>query len=229
MFENLRDKIKDKKLILFGEIHGTKEIPKLIEKFLIEIAKTEEFNICLEIPEEFQEKIDEFMESGNDDVLENIPFFLEPDNQDGRGSLEYLDIIKEINNIDKNYKRNIKIFCIDSNSDNQERRESYLAENILKKISDKKTFAILGDVHASKSFVSFFGKKFLPAGGILFNKLGNKMFSTRILPKKGEFFNFGVKKIIESNSEDLFNKNFDYIHELEKVTPCSFQKIKKTL
>ena len=188
MFENLKDRIKKKNLILFGEIHGTKEIPNLIKKFLVEIAKEEDFNLRLEIPEEFQEKINKFIELGDNTILKDISFFLEPDNQDGRGSLEYLNLIKKIYDLNKNYKRNIKISCIDPNKDAQEEKERGVAENILKSLNDKKTFAILGDVHASKNPISFLGEKFLPAGAILFNQLGNKMFSVRVLPKKGEFF-----------------------------------------
>jgi len=48
------------------------------------------------------------------------------------------------------------------------------------------------------------------------------MFSIRILPKKGEFFNLGLKKVFNNKSQGSFNEGFDYILEIENVSPCSF-------
>ena len=60
MFDDLKNRIKDKNLIIFGEIHGTKEIPRMISQFFSEITKEEDFNVCLEIPVEFQDNIEDF-------------------------------------------------------------------------------------------------------------------------------------------------------------------------
>lgn len=223
MFNSIKNKIKGKKLILFGEIHGTKEIPNLIEEFLIDIAKEEDFDLCLEIPEEFQKNINEFFEQGNENKLKEISFFSKPYNQDGRGSLEYLNLIKKIYEINIEYNKNIKIFCIDSDANNQEEKEQLIASNIIKVLKNKKIFVILGEVHASKGFISLYEKRFLPAGAILFNKLKNKMFSIRILPTKGRFFNFGVKEISENDLNDSINNNFDYVFKIGNVTPGSFK------
>ena len=65
MFNNLMDKIKDKNLVIFGEIHGTKEIPELLSEFFSEIAKEEDFDVCLEIPMEFQDNIKDFFNKKN--------------------------------------------------------------------------------------------------------------------------------------------------------------------
>jgi len=222
MFEIIKDKIKDKKLIIFGELHGTKEIPKLISEFFLEIAKEDDFNVCLEIPSEFQEEISKFLISGDKNKLENISFFSNKYNRDGRNSAEYMNLIKTIYFINKTYKKNIQIFCVDPNANTQNKKERGIAENITKILDTEKTFAVLGDVHASKKRLSFGKTDILPAGFILFNKLSNKMFSIRILPKKGEFFNLGLKKVFNNKSQGSFNEGFDYILEIENVSPCSF-------
>ncbi len=206
MFKQIKEKIRGKSLILFGELHGTKEIPKFIEKFFSELAKEEEFNICFEIPREFQENIEEFFKISK------------KEESDGRNSLEYLNLIKKLNSLD----RNIDIFCIDPEGETQIEREEGLAKNILKHVNEKKTFVILGDVHASKNKLSIGGTKINPMGAILSEKLKEKMFSIRIVPSRGKFFNFGVKEIKEGSEKDVFNDNFDYIYNVGKVSECSF-------
>jgi hypothetical protein len=217
MFEIIKGKIKDKNLILFGEIHGTKEIPKLLSQFFSEIAKEEEFNISLEIPQEFQANIEDF-------------FKIKEEDSDGRNSLEYLELIKNIENLNKKYNKKIKIFCVDMNSDSlieneediQNIREKIIAENIIKIINNKKTFVVLGNIHASKKNLSFHQINIIPSGAILFNKLKDKMFSINILPKKGVFFNTRLKKISEDDFNDSFDKGFDYVFKIKEVNPCSF-------
>ncbi len=133
-------------------------------------------------------------------------------------------MIKNLYFLNKKYNKKIKIFLIDSINKTQEDKEKSLATNILKNLENKKTFAILGEVHASKKTISLNGLKIIPAGAILFNKLKEKIFIIRIMPLKGKFYNFGIKQIINSNLNETFNKNFDYVIEIEKTSACSFQK-----
>ena len=214
LFKEIHNKTINKNLVIFGEIHGTKEIPDLLSKFLSEIAKEEDFNLCLEIPQEFQKNIEDF--------------FRDKKFNDGRNSLEYFRLIQSLKNLNKRYGRDIKIFCIDAKSnviiDNksnaQNTRERIMAGNITKHLN-KKTFVILGCVHASKNIIRFQEKIIVPTGNILYKKLRDKMFSINILPIAGEFYNFGVKKIT-GNLDSPLNKGFDYILKIEEVTPCSF-------
>ncbi len=76
MFKEIIPKIKDKQIILFEEVHGTKEIPKVLSTFLKDVAKDEDFNLCLEIPIEFQNEIDIFIEKGDVNLLKNYHSFL---------------------------------------------------------------------------------------------------------------------------------------------------------
>jgi len=201
MFEG----IKDKKLILIGETHGTKEIPELLSKFFSELVKKEEFNICFEIPEEFGNNFKEYFEK--------------KEFGDGKNSKEYFELIKKLKNL------NVKIIFVAPNEIlNQKDLEDKIAENIMKNLEDKKTFVILGDVHASKNLLEFGKMSLIPAGLILFDRLKEDLFSLRIVPKSGEFFNFGIKKIDKNILDEEFNKNFDYVYEIDKVSSCSFLK-----
>jgi len=222
MMQEIISKIKDKQAILFGEIHGTKEIPELLSNFLKDISTNESFNLCLEIPDEFQEQINSYMNSGDYDILKNILFFSIEYCTDGRNSLEYMNLIKTIYYINSEYNKNIKISCVfPSSAKNQEEVEKGLADKILEKANNKKTFAIIGNIHASKGEINFSKQKIVPAGFLIYEKLKDKMYSVLLTAKNGEFFNNGLKKLMHY-ANNPFEKNFDYVIRLEKVTPCSF-------
>ena len=78
MFELIKDKIIGKKVVIFGEIHGTKETPELLSKFFSEMVEDEkfrDFSIGLEIPVEFQEDLTSYMKSGDIVLFRKISFF----------------------------------------------------------------------------------------------------------------------------------------------------------
>lgn len=224
MIWKIISKIKNKALVLFGEIHGTKEIPELLSRLFVEMSAKEDFNLCLEIPVEFQNSISLFMKTSDENLLKTIPFFSKNDSPDGRNSLEYLNLIRDICEVNLRNKKRIKIFCIDPSANSQKEKEEGLADNIIKSSKNKKTFVILGNIHASKEVVNLPGISIIPTGRILSEKLGNQVFTINILPLKGKFFNLGIKEI-KNNSKDsnyFVNKGFDYILEIKSVTPCSF-------
>lgn len=196
MFEELKEKIKASKIILLGEIHGTKEIPEILFKFLNSIE--EDFYLCLEIPNEFQNNVEEF--------------YKEP-SPDGRNSKEFLDFIKNLNK---------KIYCVDSFVRSQEEKEENLAKNILSLSNHKKIIVILGEIHASKEKIILGEQEIFPAGSLLKEKLNDDLLCVRIKPLKGKYFNFGIKYLNDSNDE--FDKNFDYVLNIGEVSPCSFIK-----
>jgi len=222
MIQEINSLIKNKKLILFGEIHGTKEIPELLSKFFSELAEKEDFNLCLEIPDEFQKNIDSFLLTGNENILKNVLFFSKDFCLDGRNSLEYFNLIKNIYSTNILRRRKIKIFCVcPSLAKSQEELEIMLAKNILKIIDKNKTFAILGNVHSSKKEIQIYTQKIIPAGFLLHRKLKDKLFSILLTANKGKFFNNELKNI-GPGEDKLFEKNFDFVIRLKEVTPCSF-------
>src|SRR3989338_4296101 len=204
MVQEIISKIKGKKLVLFGETHGTKEIPELLLNLFSDLAKNEDFNLGLEISDEFQNLEPDKILSSSKEI--------------GTGGLisnEYIKLIKEM-------PKNIKLFFIAPNSiKNQEEMEKEIADNILKLADDKRIFVILGNLHASKNKIEMENLKIVPAGFLIYQRLKDEMCSVLLKPKSGEFFNNGVRQAV-SNEDDFFDKNFDYVYELDNVSPCSF-------
>src|SRR3989344_5102157 len=187
-------KIDKKKVILFGEIHGTKEIPNLLSDFFSDLSKRESFNVCFEIP------------SNQDD------FFTDKNQRDGRNSLEYFNLINKLKEL-----RNVKIHFVDINDAKDiKNRDKIIADNVLKALDKNKTFAVLGNIHASKNKIIIGSLNIIPAGFLIYQRLKGEMCSVLLKPKNGEFFNNGIKKV-SSNEDNSFDKNFDYIYELDNV------------
>ncbi len=206
MIQKIIPKIKDKKIILFGELHGTKEIPWILSKFLKDLAKNEDFNLCLELPEEFQNtKLDELL------------ILAKKEDTSGLISEEYIDLIKEL-------PKNVKLFFIVPNLiKNQEEMEIGIADNILKLTNGKRTFAILGSIHASKSKIIMGKITISPAGFLIHQKLKDKMYSILLKGRRGEFYNQGLKQV-KYHKYDSFDKNFDYVYNVGDISSCSFSK-----
>ncbi len=229
LFCQIRDKIRDKQIIFFGEIHGTREIPMILTEFFKIFSQEEDFDLAVEIPKTYQEKITDFLRLRKEEILNEISFFQHQKNSDGRNSLEYLQLIKALSEINRQKQVSINVLCIDLSVENkfesQNEREEGMANNILnlwKK--EKKLFVILGNIHASKKEFIFDEKMIRPVAYYLsvVSHLSSNIFSVNLQPRTGEFFNFGVKKVGEIPSDRglLFDETFF----LDKVSPCSFLK-----
>jgi uncharacterized iron-regulated protein len=215
----LAEKSLGKKIILIGELHGTKEIPELLTNFFSEYIKNNDFDICLELSSSEQGKIDEFLKCGDEKIIKGI--FCGAIENDGRRTMEYLELVKAIYKINKKYSKNARIICIDvsddfESDDLQNEREKVMARNILASLA-RKTFAILGNIHASKEIISISAIKIIPAGWYISKKLKKGLVSINLIPKKGKFYNLSIKEI-DSNSLSGFNKNYDFNYYLESVS-----------
>lgn len=172
---------KNKKLILIGEQHGTKEIPEFLTDYFSNLK--EEINLCLEIPKDFQNNLSDFFKIN-----------------DGTGlcTLEYLNFVKQMQ------KLKIKMFCIVADYKkiikNQNKGEKIMADNILEVMkNNKKTFVILGNVHACKKKVF----NIETIGFLLNKKLKNDLMSINILDSKTDCPKDGFDKIIFIDSIKL--------------------------
>ncbi len=227
LFCQIRDKIRDKQIIFFGEIHGTREIPMILTEFFKIFSQEEDFDLAVEIPKNHQEKITNFLRLRQEEILNEISFFQPQKNSDGRNSLEYLHLIKALAEINRQKQVPINVLCIDlsfeDKFESQNEREEGMASNILdvwKK--EKKMFVILGNIHASKKEFAFCEKIIYPVAYRLSTvpPLTPNIFSVNLQPRTGEFFNFGIKKVKEIPSDrDLL---FDETFLLDEVSPCSF-------
>jgi hypothetical protein len=84
--EGLANFLKDIKIIILGEIHGTKQVPELFAKMVQSVAdENSRTLVILEINQSSQSSIDRFVKSGDESVLQQDEFFYRK-YQDGRSS-----------------------------------------------------------------------------------------------------------------------------------------------
>lgn len=215
--------IKESRVILFGEIHGTREIPELMKEILFRSASCHEINLGLEIPSTYQTEVNLFLTSGKESLLKKIPFFKSHEKSDGRNSREYSGLIKFIYGFNKRFSKKIKIFCLDVSEKgrvmSQNERERKIKYNILKKIyPNKKLAVVLGNFHVSKKIFCHKKIRIFPVAYRLHKKLGESLVTINLHPLSGKFYNFGIKEIKSPKNEG----SFDYVYNIKKVHPCSF-------
>ncbi len=224
LFNFIKNKLIKRKIVIFGEVHGTKEIPLEFSDFLSKYILIKDFNLCLEIPSNEQGKINEFLDSGNLALLENTQFFSNSSESDGRNSIEIIKLINKVYELNKKYDKSIKVQCVDLNYDlvvdELLKRDEIIVNNIKNALSDFQTLVLLGNFHAMNQKFVLNGLEFETVGSILKKEFGNHILTVDIAPKKGEFFNINLKRIEEK--EDSLTEFYDYTYYIPKVSPCSF-------
>ena len=206
-------------VILFGEVHGTKEIPNYIFSYISDCIKNFNLDIGLELSSSYQDKVDLFLECGDENILAKI--FLTSEADDGRKTEDYFLFIKKIRQLNIDLKKKIRVICLDvsddfKSDDFQNNREKIIANNIL--LNNRgKLCAVLGNIHASRKEINFSNLKINPVGSILSKKLKDKLLTINIVPKKGKFYNFSIKEVEEIilSPPELY----DIIYIIDEVTP----------
>jgi len=221
-FSQLINKINKYQLIVLGEIHGTKEIPLVIEKILKHLIKELDF-IFLEIPKHQQRYIDAYIISKNHF---DIPFFTKQKN-DGRASREIFFVLKFIKDYMFIDMKQIEIICVDP--DVIKNRDFLMYKEIKKYLRNKnhkKGIFIAGNVHASKEKLKINNKFVIPCGCYLKKDFGKELTSINITANKGAYYNYGIKSVIAKKRKTGIYKssisNYDFEYILNKVTPCTF-------
>lgn len=150
--------LKPENAILIGEVHGTNESAQFVEGMVnLWLASGEKVLLGLEINQDYQETIDNFMQTGNFDLIKNMPFFnREPQLQDGRSSVAMANLIKSL------YKKNnLKIVCLDmpSSIKYHQKRDSIMGANAIAALNTNtnwKLISLTGNVH-NKTELGGFG------------------------------------------------------------------------
>lgn len=201
LFDTLKEKILNKKIILFGEIHGTHETPILFSEFLQEYAKVKDFEVCLELPLNEKELLNSLL----------------MDSKDGRASLEMRRLIKDILALKK------EIHFIDLNYDTEldkiNIRDKIMAENVLNHLKEKQLIVLTGNIHTCKKEIKINNSFFETMGSILKKKLGSSVYTVNLMPLSGQVFNNTIKNIKFNDIKEFY----DFTFTIEKVTPCNFK------
>lgn len=229
--------IKNKRVIFIGEIHGTKEIPSIVTEFLKKIIEIYDFDLALELPVTLQEDVNKAVLEGDINLLSNSDFFRKVTISDGRNSQEIIEFMASIYELNKNFNKNINVYCIDSPfsiirynqikeqlskdisklllfEKDQNKREEQMSEEISKVVRfEKKLFVLIGNLHASKSVLN----EITPTAYLLSKK--QETFSINLKPSSGKFYNSSIKTVKVGSSE---KKLFDYTLDIGNVSPCTF-------
>lgn len=135
-------------VIIFGEWHGNAETPGLIGTVATALALHGPTRLALEIDHHEQERIDEFVASGERTVLLAGPFWLEP--QDGRKSVAMVELIETIGGL-RRARRDARVIAIDD-GDAADRDASMAARLGAAMVREPAAafVALVGNLHARK-------------------------------------------------------------------------------
>ena len=133
-------------LLLFGELHGTREVPAVVAALLPKLVERGYLGLGLEVPRDQQAPLTAWADGLVD---QPPPFFARP-SRDGRGNTQVLDMVKAARALD------LQLVCFDQASDQGAQRwadrDDYMARNLLEGWSrlpaGAKVVGICGSLHA---------------------------------------------------------------------------------
>jgi len=139
--------IDNKRLIFLGEVHGTNELPDLGLQVIAKLAEKKTLSVGLEFPIDIQPQIDQFMETGDLNILKQTEFFMDAEYHSGRGSVAMVNLLVSLREMPR-----VSVFCFDipfgSNLNN---RDTEMARNILTTAAQQAGQSLLvftGNIHS---------------------------------------------------------------------------------
>ncbi|MEQ1875545.1 MAG: hypothetical protein ABL958_02800 [Bdellovibrionia bacterium] len=176
--KTLIDQVKDRKVVIVGEIHGTTEISAFTAGLVRGLAEvSERVLVAIEWPKANQKPVENFLKSGNIKEIPALPIFA-ADARDGRTSTAMVDLLIKLRTI-----RNAGVLCfdVDGKAKSDQQRDSDMAKFIRSQIDRLKpsiTVVLTGNVHA-KSKVG--ADKFKPFAYQLSAQKGSRVKPSDIL------------------------------------------------
>ncbi len=145
-------------ILIFGEVHGTQEVPQVISNLLKGLQPLGYGALGLEIPYSEQEPLRRW---AIDEAHEPPQFFMHPLG-DGRGNEQVLTLVRNVIN------SNWHVLCFDGHSiSNWKERDRIMAESLLTEWAricpDEKVVCICGNLHSRLSPSSHNGDKYWPS------------------------------------------------------------------
>lgn len=160
----IRDFLGSKKVILVGEIHGTRTVPELFGNIVASLASNKERTlVILEINQSSQSSIDEFVKTGDERALKKDPFFSR-DYQDGRSSRAMVDLIRKLSTLS-----NVIILCMDPMNGTQsmtgQARDTGMATFInSNRVGFDRVLVLSGNIHSRTTLGTPWDKTYRPMG-----------------------------------------------------------------
>jgi hypothetical protein len=145
----ISDFFRMKKLIVVGEMHGTKTVPEVFAHIVASVASESSKTLAiLEITQSSQSSIDQFLKTGNEAALRKTPFFTR-EYQDGRSSKAMVALLKALAKLP-----NTTVLCMDPMTGIKtmtgQQRDSAMAAFINdKRVGYDHTVVLSGNIHSS--------------------------------------------------------------------------------
>ena len=162
-------------LIIFGEQHGTNEIPLFVADIVCAFSSTSQVNLLLEFDADKQRDLTRFLVSPGSDADKRrfIDAVFKPTDQpDGRTSMAMFNLIDQARELRRHGRKvSVKFFAPDQNPLNfdQSEYEIKMAQNIRAAVIDGrnvKNVALVGNFH-SRKISDASGLKVIPAASLL--------------------------------------------------------------
>jgi len=178
-------------VLIFGEFHGTQEVPHLISDYLEKLQPIGYGALGLEVPYSEQESLWQWAIG----EAQELPRFFRHPLGDGRGNVQALALVQKAASL------NWRIFCFDPGlARNWQERDRKMAENLLtewvRTCPDKKVVCISGNLHSRISVPPHTRDPYWPsfAANLQILRPDIVVHSINIVFHQGAFFNFKVQK-----------------------------------
>jgi hypothetical protein len=192
-------------LLLFGELHGTQELPALVASLLPRLIALGYGGLALEVP---HDQRDALLAWGSGESASLPPFFSLP-SRDGRGNLQALELARDALGL------GLQVLCFDHTTgqaiERWAERDERMARNLLQQWASscpgRRVVGICGGLHARlapEAGVGRLVRQAIGRGGPLWPSLAGwvqqfqptaSVGSVQVRFQSGEFFNMGVRTI----------------------------------
>jgi len=179
-------------ILIFGEVHGTQEVPQMISDYLEKLQPIGYGALGLEIPYPEQESLWHWAIG----EVQELPRFFRHPLGDGRGNAQALALVHKAASL------NWRIFCFDTGlARNWQERDRKMAENLLTEWAhtcpDKKVVCICGNLHSRISVPPRTRDPYWPSFAANLQILRSDIVvqSINIVFHQGAFFNYKVQTL----------------------------------
>ncbi len=225
----LRPHLAEERLILLGEMHGTREIPAFVGELVDALSAGQPLVLALELDGSQQAAFDRYLASdGGTDArlkLESSPYWtLVGDQHDGRRNRQSLALIEKTRAL-KASGRKLELLAFDparSTRDHYE-RDQVMAENLREAVAahpDARVLVLTGNVHAMRKRPSYAPPEMQQPMGSFLADLDP--FAIRIEAREREFWscrNKQCKPGVISANQSKSKVSTDGIYDYRLVLP----------
>ena len=159
------------KLLLFGEMHGSVEAPKLISELACSLSEFQEVAVGLEVASQDQPLIDDYLRSQGEkaDLEKLTSSYFWQKGKDGRSSAAMLHLIEYIREL-RGGGHSIHLFAFDDQPGTELERNVAIANGIRRFHSTHPNvpiIALMGNVHAMQTQMTTSDGPLVPSGVLL--------------------------------------------------------------